>query len=180
MAVFAATTSGGGGGGVVASEDAFWDMTVDEVDPFLCPPALERHGSSSWGLDPLHAATVVVANDNSDDDGVYNSSVDNGSGEMSDRDEPGANATAVVTAQQQRNQEERPAGWVKLPPAGDKVLFGWCKEVRDRSTRPQSCLYFTVCGIVGMCHLVVQLSRPSQSTPPSPWNWRRLLATTAR
>lgn len=127
--VFTATAAGES----VTTDDALWDMTTDEVDALLCRPALERLTSSSWRLDPVHAATVV---DNDNGNGGDYNSIDNDRDEITNRAESGANTTAVVAAQ----QLQQPANGMKLPPAGNQIFFGWCEEVRP--------LFFamTVCG----------------------------------
>lgn len=119
-------------GGVETSADGLWDMATDEADALLARPTLGRLSSSSWGLDPVLAATVVVANDHDDGDAVRRS-VHIGDGHKTCPSASGTSSTAAVAVEKQQQQ---PAGGVTLPPAGDEIMFGWCQEVRDRSTLP--------------------------------------------
>lgn len=114
-------------GGVESSEDGLWNMATDEADVFLSRPTLGRLSSSSWGLDPVHAATVV-ANDN--DDGDVNA----------DGQKVCAASTATAVEKQ---PEQQPAGRVKLPPPGDTILLGWCQEVRPLMFAMIPCLHST-------------------------------------
>lgn len=115
-------------GGVVNSEDDLWGMTNDEAEALFCRPPLGRLTSSSWGLDSVHAATVV-ANDNDDTVNVDSTSVDTGGlGQEADCVDKSSVAPAPEVAADEQ-QQQLPGG-VEMPPVGSQILFGWCEEVR--------------------------------------------------
>lgn len=132
VALWAVTAAGG----FVAPGGDLWDMVTDEVDAVLSRPALECITCSSSGLEPVQAASLVTDDNDSDNDGLDHSSTNTGDGEIIDRVEtgaasmPAAAAAAAAGHQGQEMQEQQPTDGVILPPAGDELLFGWCKEVR--------------------------------------------------
>ncbi|CAN0151283.1 unnamed protein product [Pylaiella littoralis] len=118
--------AGSATGGVANSEDDLWGMTNDEADALFCRPPLGRLNSSSWGLDPVHTATVV-ANDNEDDNlDDESSSVDTDGfcWEPDGADKSSVASTAAVTV----DEQQQPGG-VEVPPVRGNISFGWCEEV---------------------------------------------------
>lgn len=134
VSLFAATAAGG----TVIPERYLWDMVTDEVDGSLFRPTPEGT-TSAWGLDPANAASFVADGNDTDNDGVVNDDVDNSvdtdHGEIIKMKSVATSMAGAVGAEHQQQEKkekhkEKTDRDVILLPAGDEMMFGWCKEVR--------------------------------------------------